>query len=182
MTKKIGESEASQTGFYAALRYMLQVVKGGFCMAGPPCSLFVWLSTTKHRRSSGNAWGNTSDPDVRLSNVIATNAAMVLGVGALRGVRIMLEQPSSSRMFDLPPVRALIQHLRLFDVFTWFGAFQHPMPKPSTLWTNLVGARSLTRRKPKKQNIPKQNRTSEQEKDFHHKSKCGKWTTGGRWT
>ena len=45
----------------------------GLVCAGPPCSLFVWLCTSVHRRHEMFPRGNESNPKVRCANVITEN-------------------------------------------------------------------------------------------------------------
>ena len=68
-------------------------------MAGPPCSLFVFLSSSVHRRGVGHELGDTSRVQVRLANLVVENTIVLLEAVSPRGVWFVLEQPAGSWMF-----------------------------------------------------------------------------------
>lgn len=59
-------------GSFPNLSVFLRLPFGLVC-GGPPCSLFVWLCTSVHRRHEMFPRGNESNPKVRCSNVITEN-------------------------------------------------------------------------------------------------------------
>ena len=65
-------------------------------MGGPPCSLFGFMSSSIHRRSSLRPYGDVSRENVRLSNLIACNAAaFLLAISKVRDIGVVLEQVGS---------------------------------------------------------------------------------------
>ena len=138
---KIGGKEhdiTSRVGFFWLLAASLRLQAGALVVAGPPCSLFIFLSSSVHRRRKGREEGDTSNPGVRLANLIVDNMMVFLGIMHERGVYFVLEQPSSSWMFKLPGVlhsMAQIGNENIHRVSTWMAAFGHEMPK----CTHLVG-------------------------------------------
>ena len=46
--------------FFNALALLMTVVRGGLLFGGPPCSLWIWLSTSNHKRLWANMWGDTN--------------------------------------------------------------------------------------------------------------------------
>jgi hypothetical protein len=47
----------------------------GMLAAGPPCSLFIWLSCSVHKRHLYGPAGDQSVPKVALANIITENLA-----------------------------------------------------------------------------------------------------------
>lgn len=119
----------SKEGFFIALEFSLRLVPGGFVPSGPPCSLFIFLSSSYHRRSVKQPRGDETKEKVRLANIIVSNACIILLIGIVRGVKYFIEQPHSSKMFLLPIVKALLKGSAAQRVFTWMGKFEHPLPK-----------------------------------------------------
>ena len=50
----------AEAGFFVLLDLALRLVTRGLIVAGPPCSLFVSLSSSVHRRGVGHELGDTS--------------------------------------------------------------------------------------------------------------------------
>lgn len=56
----------------------------GLLAAGPPCSLFIWLSSSVHMRHAVGCRGNEGNLKVKLANYITEN--LVSGLGLLKWV------------------------------------------------------------------------------------------------
>ena len=141
----------SKGGFYFALEQCLAMRPGGLCVAGPPCSLFGFLSISVSKRTIANPEGDVSNFKVRLSNQIVRNTAVLLKVLMQRSVYIMVEQPSNSYMFKLPCMLSIVGMLGITTVMTWMICYGHDMPKPTHLLTNLPSAYKLRRQYSNKQ-------------------------------
>ena len=128
----------TKVGFRNALQNVCRVKKGGFMPAGPPCSLFVWMSSSIHKRTPDNPEGNDEDLRVYASNLVAFNTLVLLVVAAVRGVYMMVEQPMTTYMFRLHRFARFIERY-LQRTFTWLGSFGHPSPKLSILYSDLPG-------------------------------------------
>ena len=90
----------SATGFYALLTLLLRLVQGGVVLADPPCSMWIFLSSSYHGRTKASPQGDTSKFKVRLSLQIARNFATMLRlVVGRRGLKVVIEQPHSSVMW-----------------------------------------------------------------------------------
>ena len=64
-----GHDITSRAGFFAIFTACWAAMRGGLILAGPPCSLFIFLSSSMHRRSAANDFlGDTRHAKVRLSN------------------------------------------------------------------------------------------------------------------
>ena len=92
----------AEAGFLALLDLAMRLVPGGIIVGGPPCSLFIFLSSSFHRRGPGHEQGDTRKLPVRLANAIVDNTMVLLEVAHLRSVWFVLEQPATSWMFKLP--------------------------------------------------------------------------------
>ena len=142
---------SKQSGFFALLGLALRLQEHGLILAGPPCSLFIFLSSSVHKRSVSNPHGDCTRADVRLSNLVVTNFIHILLVCVPRGVKFIIEQPLTSTMYSLPCFNQLGETLGWEDFATittymwWFG---HDMVKPTKLLSNMRSTRLLARRQP----------------------------------
>ena len=140
----------SKDGFLNMLNISLALLPGGLCLAGPPCSLFIFLSQSYHRRSDLRPEGDEEVAKVRMANLIAQNFAVLAEIIMDRHGFIMVEQPANSWMFKLPAMNVL-KLKGCFTVHTWLCEFSHPMLKPTILLTNLPVATMLNRKLTRKQ-------------------------------
>ena len=63
-------------------------------MVGPPCSLFVFMSSSYHHRSIEMPYGDQSKAKIRVCNQLITNLIVILCVAQSRGVMfLMLGKP-----------------------------------------------------------------------------------------
>jgi len=123
----------SEGGFENLLQLGLRIKPGGVIVAGPPCSLFIFLSSSIHRRSPHRPWGNQEYRSVRLSNCIVRNMTTFLQLMSARHVHWVIEQPFGSQMFRLPPLRRLMREVDAVQVTTYMGCFSHKMKKRTIL-------------------------------------------------
>ena len=75
-----GEDEdlATRCGFETLLLKALRLVPLAMVVGGPPCSMFVWLSSSQHLRHLFGAWGSPRDVKTQLANVLAKNTVLWL--------------------------------------------------------------------------------------------------------
>ena len=45
-------------GFWQIVKYLSLLTRYGLAILGPPCGLWVFLTSSLHRRSEGHPWGN----------------------------------------------------------------------------------------------------------------------------
>lgn len=135
-----------ESGFYAALLYLLQVLPFGLMIGGPPCSLWIFLSASVHGRTKGDASGNVANESVRLANLLVNNYCVLLAIAHLRKVYTITEQPSSSKMPYYLPFARLISGCEMRRIFTWMGCFSHPMPSAQLRWKFRVASRQVFQR------------------------------------
>lgn len=141
-----------ESGFFCTLQLLLRVQDGGLLFGGPPCSMFVWISSSVHQRSPQRPRGDESNFKVRMSNTIVANMAVLLRVATSRKVWWVVEQPASSLMFRLPELAQVAQGTPV--VTTWMGNFGHPLAKCTHLRGTLPTLRRLTTAVPEKQGMP----------------------------
>lgn len=142
----------SRLGFFTLLNMLLRLHADGFSFWAPPCSLWIFLTSSLHLRHVYGVLGNVQHFSVRLSNRIAANAAVALRV-VLKfrpGRHTMLEQPSGSWLFKGQLWQDLISGFFLKKSLTYQGLFGGPLAKPTHLVHSLPSdalfARKLTKK------------------------------------
>ncbi|CAK9112301.1 unnamed protein product [Durusdinium trenchii] len=135
-------------GFFRLAERGLLLVAGALIFAAPPCSLFIFLSSSVHRRKAANDFrGDQRRFKVRLSNCILQNMVCFLReLAVFRHFYLVIEQPTSSVMWKVPEMKDLLSSFRMKRVFTWLGLFGHRLQKGTNLWVALPGAQALSRR------------------------------------
>jgi len=139
----------SEEGFYVWLDHLMQMRHGGICVAGPPCSLWIFISAGTHKRGRhGNGIrGDISLKCVRTANCILRNfAALLRYIHEIRQLIFVIEQPISSQMFRTPEMEYLKGIWSLVTVSTWLGLFGHILMKGTKLLTNLPETGGLSRK------------------------------------
>ncbi|CAE7333576.1 unnamed protein product [Symbiodinium sp. CCMP2456] len=138
----------SAKGFWTLCAAAKKLKKKGLIFGGPPCSLYVWISKSIHKRSQENKFvGDTSRLKVRMSNRIVANMVVFLEeLAAVKEFFSITEQPSSSEMFKMRNTSAMVKKLKMESVWTWMGLFGHELPKATVLTGNLPSLPSLKRK------------------------------------
>ena len=134
----------SLAGFQNTLSHVLRVRSGGLIVAGPPCSMFVFISQSVHKRSQNPA-GDTSNWKTTMANRLVINLSILLVIAAARGVYMVLEQPSGSFLWQVVGMEGLLANHGFMVIRTWMGQFGHALPKPTTLMSNMPTATDLSR-------------------------------------
>ena len=132
-----------EIGFYRALGIILSLVPAALVLLGPPCSLWVFISSSIHRRTPTNATGDITRKCVRAANCLVRNVILLLCIAHFRLCYFILEQPSSSQMIHFPFMRSLCEQLSMPRIVTWMRCFGHLIPKASYLLSNMDGAKAL---------------------------------------
>ena len=189
----------TKAGFQELLQMALAVRQHGKALLGP---LFVFLSSNVHKRSPETAQGDTKNTKVLFSNILAVNTMIVMIILSCRGVYITVEQPVSSKLWDLWCWKKFESHFKLTRVFTHMKCFSHAMPKPTILKSTLPTIGSMKRiysqvresafakcgpivwtdawdgkGMPKPMQLRNQ---ASAPSDFYHTSTNGKWVVGGK--
>lgn len=72
------EDITSKAGFYSLVLMGLRLVQFALIVAGPPCSMFIFLSSSQHQRHIWGPCGNPFDRATQLANLIASNTVLWL--------------------------------------------------------------------------------------------------------
>ena len=137
-------------GWFTLLLQGLRLRPGALVKGAPPCSWFIFLSSSVHKRSEGAEEGDTQNCKVRLANLIVQNFLVFLDTLTKheRQIYFVIEQPSSSFMMKMKMSRQFLHDNGAFSIFTYMGAFQHRLLKPSFLYGNLPTLPLMARSKP----------------------------------
>ena len=76
----------TRKGFWLALEALLTIAFGGHLLVGLPCSLWIFLSSSLHKRTAKDAVGNTSNDLVQAANRICVNTTVLLCIAVVHGV------------------------------------------------------------------------------------------------
>ena len=112
------------------------------------CSSWVWVARSTTRRSREHPEGDSRVHVVYQGNLIMKLTVAVLLVGFLRGCNIFIEQPCSSVMEFMEPMRSFVELIATSKVRTFLGAFGSTSPKLITIYTNCEDAATLKRSLP----------------------------------
>ena len=166
----------TQIGFFFLVGLLLRLCSGGFSMWAPPCSLWIFLSSSLHMRARFGPAGNTDQFSVRLANRIAINAAMALkAVLKFRSdCFVMVEQPSGSYLFKFEPWKSIIPNFWLHKTLTYQGLFGGPLAKPTHLIHCLKDDKLFARKMTKK--IREKRKFNRADKLFYVKDASGSVT------
>lgn len=129
----------TKSGFTIALRLVLSLKSGALLLCGIPCSLFVYMSSSVHKRSSKGPQGDESIDVVRAANAIASNAVELCRIASCRHVLCIVEQPLNSVMFSLQCFEQIVYSDSWFSIVTYMGCFGHALSKPTRLWCCALG-------------------------------------------
>ena len=132
-------------GFWHTAKTAMRVKPFGLCMAGPPCSHFVWLSQSWHRRSETTPEGDTTRLKICMSNLLVSNFIVILALLAARQVFFCIEQPSTSKLWLHYAVKSFLAWQDALKVSSWMGCFGHDLPKPSQHYCNFADLLTLKR-------------------------------------
>ena len=135
-------------GFELAFRLLLRVRPGGLLWAAPECKTWVFVSRSTYKRSNSNPGGDQGSWKVVAANKLVSRTVTLCLVAWWRGLRVVVENPTSSIVPRFSPMRELITEVLRERVHVWLGNFGAPSEKPLFLWTNWPALRHLARGKP----------------------------------
>lgn len=143
-----GMDIVSESGFFLLLGLLLCLMPNSFSMWAPPCSLFIFFTSSLHERHRCGPWGNLDHYVVRLANRISINCAVALKV-ALKfrsDCRAMVEQPAGSWLFKSPIWIEIIAGFYLNRTLTYQGLFGGPLLKATHLLHNMPSSQFFARK------------------------------------
>ena len=132
-------------GFLTALQWARRLKPGtGFSHWAPVCSSWIWISRgSSGRTATGDLHGNCENSSVRAGNKMVYRVALIIMYLVAKQTMWIIEQPSSSVMFDM----ACLKKLRpWFTTHTWMGMFGAATPKPTKLVSGPPWVKHLHRR------------------------------------
>ena len=148
----VGMDIVTHIGFFTLLSLLMQLLPQGLSFWAPPCSLFIFLTSSLHLRHLFGPGGNVAQYAVRLSNRISMNACMAVKATLKfrSDCQIMAEQPSGSWLFKDDHWQKIIAGFHLHKSLTYQGLFGCPIPKPTHLLhsfrSDTMFARKLTKK------------------------------------
>lgn len=117
---------------------------------GTTCSSFVALCLHQSkRRPENNFMGDESRRFVQQGNAQMRVVSLIFFVASLLGNRVVLEQPGSSCLPKIEPLRTVLEFTQSQRTFTWLGRYGSPTPKPLQLWHTCPAYRGLRRKRPR---------------------------------
>ena len=119
-------------GMALALLLVLHVMAKGLLWIGFPCTTMVWIARAVMMRTSDNPEGNCLRKDVRDANFMAWYCAKLMVLSAMRNVYYIIEQPASSKLWELNPMVWAKAITNSDNVHGDLGAWGHQMAKPSS--------------------------------------------------
>ena len=96
------------TGFKLALGLAARLRPAGLVWAAPPCSTWVFLSSSTTGRAIDPA-GDPANFAVQSQNALVMRLLLISALVRERGGVFLWEQPHSTRMWKLPPIRDFIR-------------------------------------------------------------------------
>ena len=121
-------------GLAVLLESIVRVLPGGLVWLGPPCSSWVWLSRAVTQRSFTNPGGDETRADVRVANRIAEVVAKITQVCDACGVYWVIEQPSTSLLWQYAPIHNILQKSTVRRVSVELGRVGAQSLKPLVLY------------------------------------------------
>ena len=139
-----GQGVLTPAGVCVLLSTAMCIRPGGVLWAAPPCSSWVWISRSSTGR--GEQIHGSGSETVTAQNALVERLVLALEICASRGVAWIIEQPSSSLMWEYPAMRACLQRHAAAEVRLDMGAYGADSPKPTTLMGTAPYLRVLHRR------------------------------------
>jgi len=94
-------------GFYVLIASVWTTCLGGLLWLAPPCSSWVWMSRSSTGRHL-HVLGDRAYANVRAQNALVARITYAVVLCIKRGVHWIIEQPSSSVMWDHPRLQAVL--------------------------------------------------------------------------
>ncbi len=125
---------ATEAGLQVALVNCARLRAGGLAWMAPPCSNWVWVSASKHRRSIaqplGDDWCNSKTFH---HNQIIRAVSIVARACSSWRVHWVIENPLSSCMFQFPELKAVILSSNAKEASMRLSTFGSESAKPVRL-------------------------------------------------
>ncbi len=139
-----GMDVLTPSGVIMLLSTVLALKPGGLLWAAPPCSTWVFMSRSTFGRDiqvEGNGLERTN-----AQNALVERLVLALEICTLLGSVWIIEQPTSSLMWEYPAMRALLRRHNAVEVRLDMGAFGADSQKPTVLMGTAPYLRAMERR------------------------------------
>ena len=110
-------------GLVNACKLAIRVRQGGLMAFGLPCNSHSFMSSSIHRRSEENPFGDEFQSLVVCGNILGYRTALLICLALVKRVAWLLENPGNSRCLHLPVFQKLLQASALLGTQTvnWWG-------------------------------------------------------------
>ena len=104
----LSEDLLSSLGLQSAVRCVLSMREGALLWMGPVCSSFVFMNSSKCKRTLENPMGDVDYKPVAEGNLHASVAAFLYALACLRGILPIVENPVGSSIFRFPALQSVV--------------------------------------------------------------------------
>ena len=104
----LSEDLLTSCGFQSAVRCVLSMREGALLWMGPVCSSFVFMNSSRCKRTLQNPMGDVDYRPVAEGNLHASVAAFLYALACLRGILPVVENPAGSLIFRFPTLESVI--------------------------------------------------------------------------
>ena len=101
----LSEDLLSSCGFKSAVRCVLSMREGALLWMGPVCSSFVFMNSSRCKRTLDNPLGDVDYKPVAEGNLHASVAAFLYALACLRSILPIVENPVGSLIFRFPALQ-----------------------------------------------------------------------------
>ena len=125
------------SGFELVLNCLTALRRHALLWLGTPCSSFVVLCRAQSLRNAINSWlGDESRGFVSIGNALGELSAMLMFVAHCLSIWVVLEQPHSSCLPNMPSMSTVLYFCQAQKHTTYMGQFGGSSMKQLQLWSN----------------------------------------------
>ena len=103
----LSENLLSSSGFQSAVRTVLSMREGALLWMGPVCSSFVFINSSRCKRTLQNPMGDVHYRPVAEGNLHASVTAFFYALACLRSILPVVENPVGSWIFHFPALQSV---------------------------------------------------------------------------
>ena len=131
-------------GLKLFLLSLCSLKKRALVWLGTQCSSFVVLCRAQSQRYEENSFLGRGDAQfVQEGNLLADISALIYLLSWFLGLHVVLEQPSTSVMFQCPSLKGVLEFTSSYRISTYMGMFNGPTQKPLTLMSTWTAMQDL---------------------------------------
>jgi hypothetical protein len=142
-------------GFCLAVMMILKMKPGAVLWLAPPCGSWVWLSRWSTGRGPLSVLGKTYIDNIAAQNALVGRLCYIIALATKRNVYWVIEQPSSSLMWNHPRLERLMAKLgqTISQAFLEMGAWHMLCRKDTFLKGHAPHLEQMQRRMSSKQKM-----------------------------